>query len=127
MRWGYLRVAGVFTLLMLTLVSWPIASGSFSLAQESADLTTSVQNAVSANLGVSAESIVVTVVEQQGNWAYGTAVSPGSTDDGNPQTRFFLANNVNGAWNVALRFTAEFDQLLQSAPPEFPSPTIRST
>ena len=66
MRWGYLRVAGVFTLLMLTLASWPIASGSFSLAQESADLTTSVQNAVSANLGVSADSIVVTVVRAAG-------------------------------------------------------------
>ena len=34
---------------------------------------------------------------------------------------------MNGAWNVALRFTTEFDQLLQSAPPEFPSPTIGST
>ncbi len=127
MRWGYLRVAGVFALLMLTLASWPIASGSFSLAQESADLTTSVQNVVAADLGVSADSIVVTVVEQQGDWAYGTAVAPGSADDGNPQTRFFLANNVNGVWNVALRFTTEFDQLLQSAPPDFPSPTIRST
>src|SRR3954447_2938570 len=127
MRWGYLRVAGVFTLLMLTLASWPITSGSFSLAQESADLATSVQNVVAADLSVSADSIVVTVVEQQGDWAYGTAVAPGSTDDGNPQTRFFLAQLVNGAWNVAIRFTAEFDLLLQSAPPDFPSPTIRST
>src|SRR5215204_374237 len=109
MRWGYLRVAGVFALLMLTLASWPIASSSFSLAQGSADLTTSVQDVVAAEFGVSADSIAVTVVEQQGEWAYGTAVVPGSTDDGNPQTRFFLAQNANDAWNVAIRFTTEFE------------------
>lgn len=127
MRSRVSRVAGVIALLMLVIASWPIAANRAGLAQGSDDLAAAAQSAVAADFGVPADQIVITIVAQDGDWAYGTGVNPGDGEDGNPETRFFLAHNEPVGWNVALRYTSDFDLLLRSAPSGFPTPEIRST
>ena len=93
MRSSYSRVASVIALLMLVVASWPVAANRAGLAQGSDDLTSAAQLAVAADFGVAPDQIVIDRVAQDGDWAYGTGVNPGNGDDGNPETRFFLAHH----------------------------------
>lgn len=127
MRSSFSRVAGVIALLMLVVASWPIAANHAGLAQGNNDLTAAAQAAVAADFGVPADQIVIAIVAQDGDWAYGTGVNPGGGEDGNPETRFFLAHHEPDGWHVALRYTSDFDLLLRSAPSNFPTPEIRTT
>ncbi len=127
-RWPAALIAGL--MIFAAISSWGFTGRqSQALAQTltSTDLVTAVQLADSPAPGLADSRLFVQVVAEQGAWAYGTATTPANGDHGTPSVRYFLGHLTGDGWTIAFRHTDAFTSLLASAPPSFPSPTIRAT
>jgi murein DD-endopeptidase MepM/ murein hydrolase activator NlpD len=121
----------VFSRLMLgfvLIISFltPSPLGAPLSTQAASTVIAAAQHVIGSAKGVDANVVVIDIIAEEGNWAYGTGSVPASGDDGAPDASFFLAQQINGEWTAALRYTDAFTTMLGQAPAGFPSPTIRA-
>ncbi|MGH2557522.1 MAG: M23 family metallopeptidase [Thermomicrobiales bacterium] len=117
-----------FVLLLALLVS-PSAI-VLTAAQEppESDLTAAVQQTAAAATGTAdAAAIVVSVIAESGDWAFGTAGAPAASEHDAPDGLLFLATRTGGGWDVAIRYTPAFDALLAQAPDDLLPADIRAS
>ncbi|PJF22684.1 MAG: hypothetical protein CUN56_04775 [Phototrophicales bacterium] len=64
---------------------------------------------------VLADELMFDHMTQIDDWVFGVVTMPGSQDHGEPISRYFIGYYDNG-WNVALRYTSNFDSLMDASP-----------
>ena len=124
-----MRVHRILLLAVALLLAAPLVSmleTPLADAQVASSADEAVRQKVAETYGVEPATLITRFIAESGDWAYGSATIPATTEDGAPAVFYLLAHQDGANWIAELRYTAAFDKLLRQAPADFPNASVRA-